>query len=140
MIPVLRKLLTKPESEKREGGWAQAIFVAWRVAGSTRPHPLLSFFSSAEILLLSFLEFSVKFFEFINSDYGFHKNEKDKLLHFLFVWITPFREVPHNHIYRRCKLKAKSSKLGISLIKFLSKHELLAVREKNVFRLLIQLF
>ena len=28
MIPVLRKLLTKPESEKREGGWAQAIFVA----------------------------------------------------------------------------------------------------------------
>ena len=25
MIPVLRKLLTKPE---REGGWAQAIFVA----------------------------------------------------------------------------------------------------------------
>ena len=27
MIPVLRKLLTKPESE-REGEWAQAIFVA----------------------------------------------------------------------------------------------------------------
>ena len=27
MIPVLRKLLTKPESE-REGGWARAIFVA----------------------------------------------------------------------------------------------------------------
>ena len=58
MIPVLRKLLTKPESEK-EGGWAQTIFAAGSTGPKLTPVQLVPpttppfFFSYAEILLFS---------------------------------------------------------------------------------------
>ena len=50
--PCPTKIAHQPEKE-REGGWAQAIFVAWRVAGSTCPK--LTPVNSSHPLILPFL-------------------------------------------------------------------------------------